>query len=390
MSEYGHRDAERPRRAEVVAEGLLTVDRGAPAAGGAPRYRLRAALELFFASDGDVYLLRGGAGTEFVVRGPATADRELLRQLSAGSIEVVDGSEAASRLRPLIEAGVVVPEPDVGALQGSDAERFVRQLPYLEDFGDPIAGQQKLRDSTVAILGCGGLGTWSLGALASAGVGRFVLVDDDTVDLTNLNRQILYTVGDIGRAKTDCAAEWLRAFDPTAAADIRRVRISGPADLADLDGCDALLLTADWPPYELARWVDHFAFTKGVPFITAGQQPPMVKIGPAYVPGRTACLTCHEAQLRRRYALYDELAQQRQRQPTAATTLGPASALVGSLVALEVMHLLLGHRPLATEGRSVVIDIRTLGFSWEQVEDDPACERCRYRDAGRAAEASGV
>lgn len=339
------------------------------------RYRLRRALELFFAEDGDAYLLRGGSGEEHIIREPSAADRDLLRRLAADGLDVVPASDVEARIRPLIQAGAVIPTPDVTVLGRADAERFDRQLPYFEDFGDPVESQRRLRDSAVAVLGCGGLGTWALGALASAGVGRFVLIDDDRVDLSNLNRQVLYGVADVGEAKVERAAAWLAAFDPSIRVETERRLVRGPQDLAFIAECDVLLLTADWPPYELARWVNAASLQHGVPYVVAGQQPPLVKIGPTYVPGDGACFVCHEQRLRETFPLYDELAAQRRVDPPAATTLGPASALVGSLLSLEVLHVLVG-QPVSTRDRMLVMDIRTLDTRWTDVERDPDCPAC--------------
>jgi molybdopterin-synthase adenylyltransferase len=342
----------------------------------APTYRLRRSLELFFAADGDAYLLRGGTGPEHVIRAPGDADRALLRRLAAGPVAVAPCSDTAQRLAPLIAAGAVLATPNASAISPVDAQRFDRQLPYLEDFGDPAEAQRALRAARVTILGCGGLGTWALGALACAGVGHFTLIDDDRVELSNLNRQILYGPGDLGEPKAQRAAAWVQAFDPAIAVDVRRQRMRGPDDVAGLPGCDVLLLTADWPPYELARWVNDASLAGGFPFILAGQQPPRVTVGPTHIPGAGACLACRERRLRRDYALYDELAAQRRREPPQATTLGPACALIGALLALEVLHLLLGHRPLATHDRVLVIDMPTLTATWEPIERDPGCDRC--------------
>jgi hypothetical protein len=114
-----------------------------------------------------------------------------LRGLADGGVDVGPASAEAAMIAPLVQAGLAVVEPQLEPLGTVDAQRFARQLPYLEDFGDPVEAQRQLRESSVAILGCGGLGTWTLGALACVGIGRFVLIDDDEVDLSNLNRQIL-------------------------------------------------------------------------------------------------------------------------------------------------------------------------------------------------------
>jgi bacteriocin biosynthesis cyclodehydratase domain-containing protein len=368
-------DPRAPARAGLrVLEGRV----GEPT--GVNRYRLRPSVELFEAADGDVYLLEPGGAPAVVVRRPERADRELLRRLAAEAVEVQPGSEQARRLAPLRAAGVLIAAPESAPLPDALAERFSRQLPYFADTGDPHDTQRRLRGAHVAVLGCGGLGTWTLGALAGLGVGRFTLIDDDTVDLSNLNRQVLFQTADLGASKVDCAARWVRGLDPEI--DVRRMRrrVRGEADAAAaIEGADVLVLAADWPPYELGRWVNRACVEAGVPFVTAGQQPPVLKVGPTYMPGRGPCFACHERALAAAFPLYPELAEQRRHDPTPATTLGAASGVVGTLVALEVMHLLIGDGPVATEGRALLIDMRTLDQRWEPVERDPDCPVCCSR-----------
>ncbi|MCX2481766.1 HesA/MoeB/ThiF family protein [Pedobacter sp. MC2016-15] len=90
-------------------------------------------------------------------------------------------------------------------------ERYARQM-ILKDFGP--AGQQKLYNAKVLVIGAGGLGCPILQYLAAAGVGTLGIVDHDVVELSNLHRQILYSVADVGRLKADCAAEKLSLFNP--------------------------------------------------------------------------------------------------------------------------------------------------------------------------------
>jgi bacteriocin biosynthesis cyclodehydratase domain-containing protein len=361
----------------------MTGRAGAPSAGGspaggAPRLQLRAGIELFPADDGDVYLLGSGGRLTLVVRSPDRADRALLERLGAGPVEAPAGSAVARRLAPLVEAGAVAPVSASAPLGAIERERFSRQLGYLAELGDPNDAQRSLRRASVAVLGCGGLGTWALGALASVGVGRLVLIDDDAVDLSNLNRQILYRPADIGAPKVTRAAAWIAAFDPAIEVQARRERITGPEPLAAaLAGCDALVVAADWPPYELTRWVNEVCVARRLAFLTAGQQPPLLKIGPTYVPGRGACFACHETQVRRSFPLYGQLAEHRRRHPPDAVTLGPASGLIGSLLALEVMHLVAADEPVATQDRALLIDMRSLETHWEDVERDPQCPVCR-------------
>ena len=89
--------------------------------------------------------------------------------------------------------------------------RYQRQI-RLKDFGRE--GQQKLANAKVLVIGAGGLGCPALLYLAAAGIGTLGIIDHDVVELSNLHRQILYSVNDIGRLKADCAAERLTQLNP--------------------------------------------------------------------------------------------------------------------------------------------------------------------------------
>ena len=154
-------------------------------------------------------------------------------------------------------------------------------------------------------------------------------------------------------------------------------RIAGPADLEPLlHGADALVHAADSPPYELERWVNEACLATGVPWIASGQMPPTLKVGPTYIPGRTACFACHERTLEREHPHWPEVLAARTAAPAIATTLGPASGLLGTTVALQLLDLLTGADLPATAGRAMLIDMRTLTTRFEAVERDPDCPAC--------------
>jgi bacteriocin biosynthesis cyclodehydratase domain-containing protein len=345
------------------------------------RYSLRCSVEVFPAPDGDVYLMRPGGGDDLVVQSASSEDVELLQALSAGPLELERDSWEAGRLAPLVDADIVLARATPAtALPPQDAARFSRQLAYLGELAGvaPEQAQRRLREARVVMIGAGGSGTWTLSALACLGIGELVLVDDDVVELSNLNRQVLFRFEDVGRPKAEAAASWVRGLDPSI--DVVPVieRVRGTADLAGvLPGADVLIVAADWPPYALERWANAACIEAGVPFLTAGQRLPIVRIGPTYVPGVGPCLECQERDLRARFPLYDDLARHRQeRSIEGEPALGPPFGVVGSLLAIEVMHLILGVRPLATEGRALIMDLRTLETRWEATERDPQCPAC--------------
>jgi bacteriocin biosynthesis cyclodehydratase domain-containing protein len=375
VSERDDRDprASGGRRVGVL-EGELTA------------YRLRPSVELFPAPDGTVYVLRPGE-PDLALRNLDGVARTVLGGLRHTPVRAGDlGAGAAGVLATLASAGVVM-RADVAA---APDPRHERQEPYLAALG---LDQSRLRDASVAILGCGGLGTWAVAALAGLGIGRLVIADDDTVELGNLNRQVLYAHGDVGARKVDCAARWVRAFDPSLNVDARAERIRSPDDVERLvDGADALVQAADWPPYELNRWVNAACLARRVPFITASQVPPLLRVGPFYIPGRTACFACHERQLRASSPHYDALVRhRRERADEPAVTLGPSSGLIGAMVAGEVLHLLADPGAVATAGRAMLLHMATLEQRWEAVVRDPACPACHHLadvDPGQGAVAS--
>jgi molybdopterin/thiamine biosynthesis adenylyltransferase len=341
---------------------------------------LRPSVEPFPASTGDIYLLRSDGGSDVVLREATPFARDLVHSLAAGA-PVGDEPELNAAIAELEEAGVVAVAsagPGTDALSPTDLLRYDRQL---HSFGDQACAastatdmQLALRDATVAVLGAGGLGSWTMAGLACAGVGRIVAVDDDTIELSNLNRQVLYRMSDVGRRKVDVAAESLRALNPEIDFVPLARRVRGVEDVRFVAaGADFVVCTADWPVHEIGRWVNRACLELGVPHTSAGQFPPRVRIGPTFVPGRTACLECQECAVRRGFPLYDELVAHRRKHAPVAATLGAPSGLIGSLLAMEVIHSITGISEPATLGRGLVFDLRDFSSHWESVEPDPGC-----------------
>jgi bacteriocin biosynthesis cyclodehydratase domain-containing protein len=361
----------------------MVIARRAPA----PRYSLRETVEAFPSGDGSIYFLRGGPRAEQVIEKPTAADRALLELLHAPHTldqlrAAVPGEPVEALLADLRGLGLV--REDSGRPLPLPAEalaRYDRQLPYFATAtgGDEAAAaaQRRLLDASVCVVGCGGLGSWTAAALVCAGVGRLVLVDDDTVALSNLNRQLLFRHSDLGRLKVDAAAEALRAFDPALEVETHRRRVACVADVVAIaGGSDLVVATADSPPYAIARWINAAALELGIPHVSAAQFPPFVRVGPLFVPGVTGCEHCQEIAARREFPDYEALVSYRERDPRTAATLGPLSALVGSVLATDVMHLLSGVATPATQGHAIVIDARDLSVTKEPVPREPDCPVC--------------
>ena len=356
------------------------------------RPRLKPTVEPFAAPDGDLYLLRPNA-PDLAVRAPDAAQRALLARLDGrqrpeeivASVRAeghdLDGDAALATLAQLRSAGLLEDAAADEALDPGVRERFDRQLRY---FGDAVGAgtsraevQARLQRSSVLLLGVGGLGCWTAYALASAGIGRLVVVDGDAVELSNLNRQILFGAGELGRPKATAAAERLRAYAPDTEVVAVDRHVAGPEELPALVcGHDLVLDLADTPVGQLQRWVDEACFAAGVPYATAGQMPPLARVGPLYVPGRTGCFACQEAAWRAGYALYDAVDRWRRVRPSPAATFGPACGLIGSVLANDAVNHLTGLAEPVSLGRALLIDFNTLERREEAVGRRADCPRC--------------
>ncbi len=183
------------------------------------------------------------------------------------------------------------------------------------------------------MLGVGGLGGWSALNLACVGVGEMLLVDFDRVELSNLNRQVLYSEADIGRFKAEAAAERLHGFNSAMKVEARVQRLDSEAAIAEtIAGYDLVIDACDWPAHDIERWINSACFAARIPFIAMSHFPPVARVGPLYVPGVTGCFACQEIGYRRTYPLYDVAVEQQRGKGSPAATLGPACSLIGGQI----------------------------------------------------------
>jgi molybdopterin-synthase adenylyltransferase len=330
--------------------------------------------------------LRGHPGTAAGIRAA----------LAAAGVEVspAELAEALSALDGLR----VLQDPD-RAVDRAGAGRDFSNLAFFELFGTLDAGEAelrgRLRDAHVLQLGTGGLGSNVLQSLAGLGVGRLTLLDDDEVEPRNLARQFLYTEADLGRAKVDRAADWVRAFH--SGIEVRAVRrwVGGPDDLADLlDGVDLVVSGIDQPD-RIDSWVNEACMGARVPWVRGGMTGSQL-IYFSVDPGRSACLRC------RVQAYGDGLdvppsvlsgpAVVAQRLSAAIPRVnranGPSAALIGSLVAFEALRYLTGYEPPYAAGANVLVDVAA---GCEQRREpwpaDPDCPLCTAAGLPVAVEA---
>lgn len=149
----------------------------------------------------------------------ATIQRDFREKFPA--IDLADIEDALIQLN---ESGLLHDEADPGALTDYERERWSRNLGFFETYANLSVSkyelQRRLAECRVTLLGVGGIGSHALFDLAAVGIRNIRLVDFDTIELSNLNRQILYRESDIGRAKVGTAKHRILEFNSTMSVDV--------------------------------------------------------------------------------------------------------------------------------------------------------------------------
>jgi molybdopterin-synthase adenylyltransferase len=352
------------------------------------RPRIKRTTEPIRSPEGDVYLMRPSADGDIRIDKPSEEQRQLLEALDGEHTleqlrEKFGEKEVGELISQFQELEVIEDAADDDLIPAAEWARFDRQLRYFSDVGTqalpPSECQRRLREAKVAVLGVGGLGGSAALWLASVGIGEMWLIDGDRVEASNLNRQVLFAEAEIGLLKVEAAAARLRAFNPAMRITTAARRLESEADIAEfIAGADVVIDAADWPAHDIEHWCNSACFEAGIPYITMSHFPPIARVGPLYVPGKTGCFACQEAAYRRQYPLFDVAVEQSRGKPSPAATLGPACGIIGGHVGLDVMHLLTGLAQPSTLGVAHVFDLRTMEAEREPVVPELGCPVCGH------------
>jgi molybdopterin/thiamine biosynthesis adenylyltransferase len=149
----------------------------------------------------------------------------------------------------------------------------------------------RLRNSKVAVIGCGGIGSNIAVTLANKGIGRIVLVDHDVIETSNLNRNFIFKLEDIGKNKVDVLGSYIKAnspFDPEV--EVISQKLDTYDKLNVLSYADLIVLSCD--DYKFIRFVTPFLYRQKLPHIISGYLEDIIIWGPLFVPPDTSCYHC--------------------------------------------------------------------------------------------------
>jgi molybdopterin/thiamine biosynthesis adenylyltransferase len=226
---------------------------------------------------------------------------------------------------------------------------------------------------SVLVVGAGGLGGPALLALAAGGVGRIVLVEDDAVETSNLNRQPLFGEGDLGARKAAAAAARLQALFPSVRVDALDERFAEKNAIALAAGVDLVLDGSD--NFETKFLANDAALRARRPLVHGGVLRTTLQLLTVVPGGLGGCLRC----------LF-EAPPPAGAVPScsAAGILGPVAGFAGALMAAEALRFLGGERG-AYEGRLYTFEARSARSRLVPVRKRPGCAGCAGTQASRAA-----
>ena len=245
--------------------------------------------------------------------------------------------------------------------------RYSRHI-LLDEIG--IEGQQRLLAAKVLIIGLGGLGSPAALYLAASGVGQLTLCDHDTVDLSNLQRQIAHHTASIGQAKVTSAAATLHAINP----EVNCIAIPLRADAAQLH---PLIKNAD----VVLDCSDNFATRYAINRICFASRKPLVSGAAIQFSGQASVFDFRRMNTPCYNCLYPEETEAQELRCATTGVFAPLVGIIGTIQAAEALKLLLGIDS-GLSARLLTLDALDMHIRQIALKQDPHCPVCRAGISG--------
>jgi adenylyltransferase/sulfurtransferase len=257
-------------------------------------------------------------------------------------------------------------------LSDEQLDRYARHIVLKEIGGE---GQRKLLEAKVAVIGAGGIGSPAIQYLAAAGIGSLRLIDDDRVSLDNLQRQILFGVEDVGRKKTEVAAEAVSRIDPDMVFEgvERRLDRANVAEL--LDGADLVLDGSDNFATRLA--VSDHVTAAHIPLVSAAIGQFQIQIG--------TFLGWEEGKPCYRCFVGDAFDAEDCDTCSDLGVLGAMAGIAGSWAAVEAIRQIVGFGDRSA-GKLHIFDGLKPEMRTIRIVKDPACSGCGSSGSSRRSD----
>lgn len=239
--------------------------------------------------------------------------------------------------------------------------------------------QEKLKNTKVAIFGLGGVGSNILYNLAAMGVTNFKLIDFDSVELSNLNRQIIYQESNVGQLKTDAAKNRVLSFLPNATVEVINKKINSSEEIEEIITAQGIVIAAiDHPREHIMNWFNQACVKKQIPFLCGALDSKISIIYTVY-PGKTGCIECWKHSVPASNFLFQDLIQNENFVAAASPNVAimPFLSIISGLIASEILKIVTGIAEAQSLGNLCTFDFATtqikIAESWKKNPDCLVC-----------------
>lgn len=267
-------------------------------------------------------------------------------------------------------------------IENSEWRRSLNMLAdFIPDY-DLIDVWRVIEGTEFVILGCGAVGSWAADGIARMGGKRFILVDPDTVALSNLNRSLFNTT-DVGQKKTHATASSLRRICENVTTEEHQEHILTQADIARLitpKPSQVIVSCMDYPNVDVAASLaNRFCVENGIPLVVAGgYNLHLSLIGLSIVPGETACFDCSLTYFRKKLDPEKLQVKKLPRQNRNIGNIAPLAAITASIASMEAIRLAIhdDRFPPAMRGRRGEFNFMDENFDWVDIPRQTDCPTC--------------
>ncbi len=242
--------------------------------------------------------------------------------------------------------------------------RYARHI-LLDEFG--IESQEKLLAARVLVIGAGGLGSPAALYLASAGVGQIILADHDTIELSNLQRQILHTDARVGWLKAESVRQTMLALNPDITVEVRTTRLESEDLRSEIAQVDVVL-----------DCTDNFATRHAVNRACVEHQKPLVSGAAIRFEGQISVFDPRDPEAPCYHCLFPEADDVEALSCATTGVFAPLVGIIGSMQAAEAIKVIASVGK-TLKGRLLMLDAFDMQWHSVRVKRDPACQVCSKR-----------
>lgn len=234
--------------------------------------------------------------------------------------------------------------------------------------------QEQINNKKIAIVGCGGIGNVMGALLATAGVGEFILIDSDHIELSNLSRQIMFKENDCGKYKTTILAQALKERCPSIkVTEIKEFIREDNIDV--LMECDFILVSGDQG--NVLDLINEFAVNRRIPCMNVGYVEDIAVWGPLVIPGKSGCYHCKQHLVNSEGLSQEVIDKCRQiNENYQSPSNGPINMMAASFAALDILKFFGSFGEIQSLNNRIGIWSHDLHIEKQDYPLNPSCKVC--------------